>query len=384
MCMSKRSPALLMRLVAAALLAMTTLTPATARADERLPDLKALPPYDIAMEVTADGRHLLRFSQAFANIGAGPILVRGKLAPDGSMPGYQEIVDEAGNVVRTHRVADVVFHPDHKHWHAGDIASYELRRGGPTGPVVAKNGKVSYCLVDDHQAPEYTGKYYPPQFLNCREPYFGLTAGWVDLYEADLPDQWVDVTGVPDGIYYLVVTGDPHDVYLEADDATRANNRVWVKLELLDQGRQVRVMAPDEIVVAVNGERPALPVYSRMKDGYAMAHVRLAQAMGAKVVWTGTKVIVTAGYRRMDITPGQRTALVNGREVQLPVAAFMDEGRVLVPVRFLAESLGIDFWYDTQTETVELGKRADAVPPPAPAAIQKTSEGDVVNGTSTP
>jgi hypothetical protein len=338
----------------ALLLALLLAPPATrAAAPGLLPDIMAAPPSEISLEVAEDGHRLLRFTQKFVNLGPGPLRVQAvPTAVENVLQGYQEILDVSGTVTRRRPVSSVIFHPHHNHWHADDFASYELRRGSPWGPLAASNGKISYCLVDEEQYPAYSGRYYPPTYLNCKNPNQGLNPGWADVYHADLHDQWVDVTGLADGVYYLVVTGDPHHLYEEADDGGWSNNTAWVKLDLTGGGTQVRVMAANEILVQVNGQRVDLPVPSRIRDDRALAHVRLAEHLGAAVAWDGAKVILTAESRRVEITPGQSTALVDGVPVSMGTEALMEANRVLVPVRFLCDQLGASVTYDGLAATV--------------------------------
>ena len=43
---------------------------------------------------------------------------------------------------------------------------------------------------------------------NCRYPQ-GVSPGWVEEYPWDIEGQYVDITGLPEGAYFLVVTADP-------------------------------------------------------------------------------------------------------------------------------------------------------------------------------
>jgi hypothetical protein len=343
--------------VAAAALALL-LTPALALAAELLPDIKALPPEAVSLAVSDSGRHLLRFTQRFTNVGPGPLRVHGlPTAEEGVMQGYQEILNDAGEVVRRLPISSIIFHPYHKHWHAGDIAAYQLRRGSPWGPVVAQNGKISYCLVDQTHDDGYAGQYWPPTYLNCEQPSQGLNPGYIDTYESDLYDQWVDATDLQDGVFFLVVTGDPSHTYAEADAGDWANNLAWVKVELSKGVRQVRVMRPDEVLLRLDGERLQLPAPTVVRDGVTLAAVRLAEQLGAAVTWDGERVTVTRGGKRLTITPGQSTALVDGTPVAMGAAAVMADDRLLVPVRFLAEQLGATVSYDWQESTVAISSR---------------------------
>jgi hypothetical protein len=347
---------LITALMAMASALVLLLAPSLALAGDLLPDIVALPPSEIALEIAENGRHLLRFTQQFANAGPGPLQIHGvPTAEEGVMQGYQELLDGDGNVGRSLPISSIIFHPHHKHWHAGDVAAYELRRGSPWGPVAASNGKISYCLVDDEPYEAYSGPYVPPLYLNCETGTQGLGPGWIDKYEASLYDQWVDVTDLEDGVFYLVVTGDPKHIYTEADAGDWTNNMAWVKVELTDSLGGVRVMAHDEVLLRVNGERFDLPVHTRIRDDRAVAHVRLAERLGAAVAWDGTKVIVTKATRRLEITPGESTALVDGVPAEMGTAALMEDDRVLVPVRFLCEQLGATVGYDWMASTVIIG-----------------------------
>ncbi|WP_250635852.1 lysyl oxidase family protein [Myxococcus hansupus] len=41
--------------------------------------------------------------------------------------------------------------------------------------------------------------------------------GWTDIYVADIPCQWIDITGLADGTYSLRVGVDEQDIIEEAD-----------------------------------------------------------------------------------------------------------------------------------------------------------------------
>jgi hypothetical protein len=109
--------------------------------------------------VNQQQQEVLRFSTTHWNQGAGPLQIRGasetgpcppELQDQGSLCTFakQELLDADGNVVSTHDAGISVFHIEHNHWHQGDVAKFELRAGALAGPVVAKNTKVTFCLID--------------------------------------------------------------------------------------------------------------------------------------------------------------------------------------------------------------------------------------------
>jgi len=68
----------------------------------------------------------------------------------------------------------------------------------------------------------------------------GLSVGWGDIYPAQLPDQHLDITKLPDGQYRLMVTADPYGWFTETDET---NNSTYVDFELSHKGTRFRVLA---------------------------------------------------------------------------------------------------------------------------------------------
>ena len=97
----------------------------------------------------------------------------------------------------------------HGHYHFNGYASYRLLRGD--GTVVGTGRKQSFCLADNLHL---SGSTYDPQY-HCN--YQGITAGWADEYIASLDCQWLDVTNVPAGTYYLEVTVNPGRALFESN-----------------------------------------------------------------------------------------------------------------------------------------------------------------------
>jgi hypothetical protein len=57
----------------------------------------------------------------------------------------------------------------------------------------------------------------------------GLSAGWADTYPTTLPDQGIDITGLPDGVYTVRVRVDGQRLIDEADET---NNIASVKVTI--------------------------------------------------------------------------------------------------------------------------------------------------------
>src|SRR5262249_20126706 len=122
----------------------------------------------------------------------------------------------------------VVWHAVHHHWHFQDYTQSTLWAVDASGtPVssapVAARAQNGFCGASTHIRPTYRrpaglgpASYPAP---DCLEPFSssggvdhfkqGLPTGWTDAYDWFLPDQYIDVAGVPDGRYLLATTVDP-------------------------------------------------------------------------------------------------------------------------------------------------------------------------------
>jgi len=215
------------------------------------PDLQTLPPYDLKIRNdSSTHRKLLRFSNAIANLGEGPIeLVPQNNATTGKTDAYQSLYshDAGGNwyVVGSSYVGTFVFHPQHDHWHFENFARYELRNVAPGGSigdsVLASNSKVSFCLTDSvlvNSGLEHAGTR---TYDDCDQvdPQ-GISVGWADVYGWSLFGQSLDITGLPNGEYWIVSTADPDNLINEGGGGAESNNGAAVKVRI--KGTKVTVI----------------------------------------------------------------------------------------------------------------------------------------------
>lgn len=93
------------------------------------------------------------------------------------------------------------------------------------------------------------------------------------------------------------------------------------------------------------------------------------ERIGATVVWSASSKTVTArrGSVSLELPVGQRAAVVNGKSVKLDVPAMMMRGTVMVPLRFVSESLGVSVQESAGQIRIATGSTRVA-PPPARAA----------------
>ena len=212
-----------------------------------LPDLRTVIPLHLQL-VNQQQSEFLRFSNGIANTGAGTWALR----PDPPVAeatttttAVQEFRDantyykcgeqpkqvlDCYNVVSERPAGTFEFHPQHNHWHLGDVALFEVRKGSPTGPIVGGNSvKTTFCLIDWYKL-EGNSPTGDRIFFDCETSYQGITPGWVDQYHQSLDGQELNLTGVPNANdYYLVSTANYARTYVESD---YTNNTAWVKFTL--------------------------------------------------------------------------------------------------------------------------------------------------------
>ena len=198
------------------------------------------------------GRILLRLTTAMANRGRGAMELTGGMSyPDGTQDVYQRIFLEGGGST-TRLAGKFIYHPAHEHIHFDNFATYNLRdvtAGNGVGGVRASGDKISFCLLDiDHFNPGLPGSPPGGRYESCGQTQ-GVSVGWADVYDQSLPDQWIDVTDVTDGTYWLEVVSDPDNRLTESDET---NNTARIQINL-DKP------SPDPMVVAHNpvGQYPA-------------------------------------------------------------------------------------------------------------------------------
>ena len=192
-------------------------------------------------------REMLRFSTNHINLGDGPLQIRGggQVAPcdidgvhyDQCTIATQEILDANGNVVATHPAGVAFFHPQHNHWHQSAVAVFEVRQGSLLGPIIAVGEKVTFCLIDNDPT-DLVHQNSTRVYFECNSDLQGISVGWSDAYHQSTPGQELDITGAPEGVYYLTHLADPDQHWLETDDN---NNFAWVKFALSRKGANPKI-----------------------------------------------------------------------------------------------------------------------------------------------
>jgi len=230
-------------------------------ADDVLPDVSLLA-YELANAyVTTSNNELppgtraLRFSTASVNHGNGRLEIRG-----GAITGGLQLVNQ--RIYRTdgsfwdRAAGSFVYHPTHGHIHFEDWTVFRLKQvlpNGGVGDTVATGAKTSFCIIElRHDNSNAPGHNTPPAYNSCGQVQ-GLRPGWADIYGASLDGQFIELTGVPDGIYWLEGDIDPDNLLLESDET---NNSVRIQVAIGTTPAAVPDLYEDNDSMAITNARP--------------------------------------------------------------------------------------------------------------------------------
>ena len=195
-------------------------------------------------------RRCLRFDQVIANVGDGPFELRYRMEGVATEQQLRQRVYAGDGSFDEFTVDTYEFHPAHAHFHYNNFGQaflYRLRSVG-TMEKVRESRKNGFCMIDventrfgldDHGLP-YKGEaprtYYFPR---CNAPterdehgtYMvnGISVGWADVYNWFLADQYIEISGVPDGLYVIETRANPirtvHETTFD-DNTARATIRL--------------------------------------------------------------------------------------------------------------------------------------------------------------
>ncbi len=222
-------------LLATVVLAAGVQAPA-ASAAPILPDLVSdAPGTSIAPETYVDSqgtRLLVRFDGFVHNAGQGPLELRASnRSGDLMQTVVQRANDGAGGTTDLTRIPKPTIRFEsadgHNHWHLKNAVSYSLWNNAKTA-IAAPSMKVGFCLVDGEPVDAFAPpapSYDPQENQYCRreqptatDVYMGISPGWRDVYSRDLAFQWVDISDVAPGSYWLRSNADPDNVVIESNE----------------------------------------------------------------------------------------------------------------------------------------------------------------------
>lgn len=180
------------------------------------------------------GQVLFRFDTSLPNNGPGEFRIRatGTDIGDGRQTVNQVIQLEGGGP-REIDAGDFLYNPSTRRMENMEWVHYKIREllaDDGVGEILAIGGKqavnITSSAVYDLSRPNAPP---PNQRLVSNGPIQGISVGYTDLYPKALQFQWVDVTGLPSGEYWLHIVVDPMDQILESNND---NNSTLVRVTL--------------------------------------------------------------------------------------------------------------------------------------------------------
>ena len=311
------------------------------------PDLVADEPEQIQapQEIEWQGENFLgiRFDGFVTNVGAGALHVQGNPQPSAfGSPGAvaQHILDGSASTLETFPLDTAGASPavqfensdDHEHWHLMRIMEYSLWDATKTEQVTV-GSKIGFCLWDIEQiSGSTTGVYdgggnwcagvgYPGGGPNATYLEMGVSPGWRDIYNRFINLQWIDVSDVAPGVYYLAALADPTDIVRESDETN--NDYTWTDTQTIVPGYSaqdvvgISAMGPVELSVSASAfgttqgaltfeiaEQPSHGTLSVGSSPFTSAAITYTPTTG----YTGTDTFTYYAYDSGSDYPSNREA----------------------------------------------------------------------------
>jgi Lysyl oxidase len=250
-----------------------------AAATELLPDLDPLEPRRVNVG-SVDGAWALTFGAATDNLGDGPVMIHGERSdPSAPMQVTQLVLRSDGTKAVYSNVGKIVYvtESDHQHFHLLGFMTYELRDVA-TYRLVRPSQKTGFCVMDDGPSASYDPKHKPPntppkpvytERCGLMQPNAltvdeGLSVGYGDYYNPVLEGQSIDLTGVSDGRYYLVVRSNQAGLIHESN---YKNNGASVQLLLSHPSGADGQPAIKILAICRDGDHCLQPLTLRLSGG---------------------------------------------------------------------------------------------------------------------
>jgi Lysyl oxidase len=188
---------------------------------ELKPNLQAFPAGNLAIVQDLSGARQLLFSATTWNNGDGPlVLVAGETDSATMRQKVDQRVFLSDGTFYDRNVGIFEWHPLHNHFHFEDYALYTLQPFDASGGSERTSAKTSFCIMDTTQVDtRLPGAPNKPVYVICGNAMQGMSVGWGDTYGSHLAGQSIDLTGLPDGDYKLIIEADPKKRLLEINDS---------------------------------------------------------------------------------------------------------------------------------------------------------------------
>jgi hypothetical protein len=145
----------------------------------------------------------------------------------------------------------------------------------------------------------------------------------------------------------------PLTITVVASDA--AGNTTTRTAAVTVQSTKLIQMQVGTATALVNGQSVTLQTAPIIRSGLTLVPLRfVAETFGVSPVWDGVFQIIdlSLGTRTVRLQIGQRFAAIDGKRVALEAAPIITGGVTMIPLRFIADTLGADTQWEAATRTI--------------------------------
>lgn len=214
-----------------------------------------------------------------------------------------------------------------------------------TAAAISKN--AVYLTWKDNCDPNNRGSF----FIYRGDHYGGATTFVASVHEG--VTEYTDTDVVSDKTYYYRVNCYKSGLGSEyTEEASATTSPPFARIITLKIGSPQ--MSVDGAGRQIDPGRSTSPVEV---NGRTMVPIRaIIEAMGGEVAWDEAEQKATVKMKDdvVDLWIGKNTARVNGAETRTDAAPSLINGRTMLPLRFISESLGSQVKWDGNTSRVTI------------------------------
>lgn len=116
----------------------------------------------------------------------------------------------------------------------------------------------------------------------------------------------------------------------------------------------------------IKGKAVELQQAPIVKNGTTLVPLRfIAESIGAKVDWNSKQQSITLQLsgKTIILVVNSKYATINGKPIELPTAPIVQNGTTLVPIRFISENFDMDVAYSSVNKQVTIAPKGQVGPP---------------------
>ena len=143
-------------------------------------------------------------------------------------------------------------------------------------------------------------------------------------------------------------------------DMIKAGVTIWCMALVITLTTQVAFAESASPSVVLNGSELTFAQPPIIQDGRALVPVRdICSELGVDVTWDPSTQMFTAVKDDIKITIqiGSNILTRNGEQITLDVPTQLVDGKAMVPLRAIAESLGVEVKWDANTMTAKMDEK---------------------------